>query len=191
VAAGRGDRPELVERGDRRAADLAETVVELLLGQPELLRDLFVRRRAPELGFERADRALDVARAGAHGAWHPVHRAQLVDDRALDPGDRVGLELDVAVRVVALDRADQPEQAVLDEVAFVDVARQAAADAARHVLDERGVREDEALADGFVAGPAVLLPERLHVLGLRRHGQRIRARTADSSVRGRRAAPAR
>ena len=41
-------------------------------------------------------RALDLAGAGADGARHPVERAQLVYDRALDPGDRVGLELDVA-----------------------------------------------------------------------------------------------
>ena len=40
--------------------------------------------------------ALDLARAGAHRARHPVERAQLVDDRAADPRDRVGLELDLA-----------------------------------------------------------------------------------------------
>src|SRR5205085_9127731 len=46
--------------------------------------------------LELPDRPLDVARARANRARHPVHRAQLVDDRALDAGDRVRLELDVA-----------------------------------------------------------------------------------------------
>ena len=111
-----------------------------------------------------------VAGARADRARHPVHRAQLVDDRALDPRDRVRLELDVTVGVVALDRADQAEQPVLDEVALVDMARQAAADAAGDVLDERRVGEDQAFAKRLVAGLAVLLPERLRVLGLGRHG---------------------
>ena len=57
----------------------------------------------------------------ADRARHPVERAQLVDDRALDACDRVGLELDVAVGIEALDRADQAEQAVRDEVVLVDV----------------------------------------------------------------------
>jgi len=38
--------------------------------------------------------ALDLPRAGADGTRHPVECAQLVDDRATDTGDRVGLELD-------------------------------------------------------------------------------------------------
>ena len=143
-----GDRPELVERGDRGAGDLGQAVLELLLGDAELLGDLLVGRRAgTSLRLELGDRALDVARARAHRARHPVQRAQLVDDRALDPRDRVGLELDVALRVVALDRADQAEQAVRDEVALVDVRRQPAAEPPGDVLDERRVREDQPVAE--------------------------------------------
>ena len=41
----------------------------------------------------------------------------------LDAADRVGLELDVAAGVVALDRVHQPEQPVRDQVAFLDVGR--------------------------------------------------------------------
>ena len=106
---------------------------------PTLLGDLLVARRAAELRLELADRALDLARAGPHGARHPVERAQLVDDRAADPGDRVRLELDVAVGVEALDRADQAEQPVRDEVAVVDVRRQARPEPAGDVLHERRV----------------------------------------------------
>ena len=61
-----------------------------------------------------------------HRPRHPVHRAELVDDRALDAGDRVRLELDVALGVVALDRADQAQEPVRDEITLVDVRRQAA-----------------------------------------------------------------
>ena len=146
VPAGRRDGPELVQGGDRGTADLAEALVELFLIHPELLGDLLVGRRPAELRLQAADRSLDVPRPRAHRTGHPVHRPQLVDDRPLDSRERVGLELDVAVGVVTLDRADQAEQPVLDEVALVDVAWQPAADPAGHVLDERRVGEDQALA---------------------------------------------
>src|SRR5439155_846371 len=118
-----GDRPQLVERGDRGAGDLAEALLELLLRDAELLRDLLVGRRPAQPRLELADGPFDVAGAGPDGARHPVHRAELVDDLALDPRHRVRLELHVAGRVVALDRANQSQQAVRDEVALVHVGR--------------------------------------------------------------------
>ena len=126
-------------------------LLELVDGDPDLGRDLLVGGRRAELRLELGDRALDLAGARADGARHPVERTQLVDDRALDPRDRVGLELDVAARVVALDRADQAEQAVGDEVALVDVRGEAAAEPAGHVLDERRVREDQPVAERLVS----------------------------------------
>src|SRR5919198_997149 len=162
-AAGR-DRPELVERRDRRAADLGEAVVELVGRHSELLGDLFVCGRPHQLALELADRSLDVAGAAANAAGNPVHRAELVDDRALDPRDRVGLELDVAVGVEALDRADQAEQAVRDEVVLVHVCRQAATEPARDVLDERRVGQDQAVADALILALAVLAPELLRLV---------------------------
>src|SRR5579859_1215454 len=71
VAARGRDRPDLVERRDRRARDVREAVLELLLGDPDLLGDLLVRRRPVELRLERCHSALDLSRAGAHGARHP------------------------------------------------------------------------------------------------------------------------
>ena len=139
---------------------------------PSLLGDLLVGRRAVQLRLELGDRALDVAGSSAHGPRHPVHRAELVDDRALDARDRVRLELDVAVGVVALDRADQAEQAVRDEVALLDVRREAAAQPAGHVLDERRVREDQAVAERLVGLVlAEVEPEGLGVVYLR-HGRK-------------------
>jgi hypothetical protein len=173
---------ETVQSSSRAPIDERPISVRLSLGHAELPRDLLVSRGAAEFRFQAADRALDVPRPRAHRTRHPIHRPQLVDDRALDSRNRVRLELDVPVRVVALDRADQPEQPVLDEVTFVDVARQAAADAPGDVLDERRIGENQALAQRLLAGPAVLLPERKGLIGLRLrgHGQRIRGREAIS-----------
>src|SRR5579884_226781 len=96
VAARAGDRPELVQRRDRGARDLPQALLELVLAQAELLGDLLVGRRPAQPPLELPDRPLDLAGAGPHGARHPVHRAQLVDDLALDARHGVRLELDVA-----------------------------------------------------------------------------------------------
>ena len=68
-------------------------------------------------------------------------------------------------RVVALDRADQAEQAVGDEVALVHVRGQAGAEPAGDVLDERRVREDQPVAQLLVAGAPVLEPQLLGLVG--------------------------
>src|SRR5581483_9688226 len=185
------DRPELVERGDRGAGDVGERVLELVDGDPDPDGDLLVGRGAAELRLEGGDRALDLAGARADRARHPVEGPQLVDDRAADPRDRVRLELDVAVGVVALDRADQAEEAVRDEVALVDVRRQARPEPARDVLHERRVHHDQLVAQLLRARPAVLEPEAPRVDGLDHCGKRIRASGAFSSARTRRGRPSR
>src|SRR5207237_9906512 len=109
VAAAAGHGPELVERRDRRTGDVGQRLLQLVLRDTELLRYLLVGGSAVELTLELGDRALDVAGASTDRARHPVHCPQLVDDRALDARDRIRLELDVALGVVALDRPDQAE----------------------------------------------------------------------------------
>src|SRR3954454_5114358 len=106
------DRPQLVQRHHGRVGDLDQRLLELLDREAELARHLLVGRRPVQPVLELAVHALDLAGAGAHGARHPVQRAQLVDDRALDARDRVGLELDLAIGVEALDRVDEADQAV-------------------------------------------------------------------------------
>jgi hypothetical protein len=101
--------------------------------------------------LEQRVRLLDLARAGTDRARDPVERAQLVDDRALDARHREGLELDLAARVEALDRGDQAEQAVGDEVGLLDVRGQARGHATGHVLDQRREREHELLTGALVA----------------------------------------
>src|SRR5215216_4586668 len=120
VAGGVRDRPQLVERDHGRVRDLDERLLELLDREVELQRHLLVRGSAVQ--------------------------AQLVDDRALDARDRVGLELDLAVDVEALDRVDQADQPVRDQVGFLDMGRQAGGHPAGDVLDQRGVGDHELLA---------------------------------------------
>ena len=162
VAAARG-RPELVERRHRRARDLAQAVLELVVRHPELLRDLLVRRRSHQLLLERCDRTLDLPRSRANRARHPVQRAQLVDDRAADARHRERLELDLATRVEALDRADQPEQPVRHEILLVDVRGEARAHATGDELHQWRVGQDQAVAKELVSRLAVFLPESLRV----------------------------
>src|SRR5215211_916228 len=156
VAGGVRHRPQLVERDDRGVGDLHQALLELLDRDAELLGHLLVGGRAVQAVLELAVDALDLAGAGAHRARHPVERAQLVDDRALDAGDRVGLELDLALGVEALDRVDEADQPIGDEVGLLDVRGQAGGHAARDVLHERRVGHDELLAG--TVGPRRLVP---------------------------------
>jgi hypothetical protein len=158
-----------------------QALLELVARHAELLRDLLIRRRTHELLLEDGDRALDLTCAGPDRARHPVERAQLVDDRSADARHREGLELDLAARVESLDRADQAEKAIRDEVLLVDVRRQAGSDAPGDELHERRVRQDEPVAERLVSRLAELLPERLSLVH-RSHGKRIRRAEADSSA---------
>src|SRR3954454_6065685 len=145
VARGVRHRPQLVQRHDGGVGDLDQRLLEVVRGDVELARHLVVRGRAVQPVLELGVDLLDLAGAGAHGARHPVQGAQLVDDRALDAGDRVGLELDLAVEVEALDRIDQAEQAIGDEVRLFHMGRQAGGHPAGHVLDQWRVGDDELL----------------------------------------------
>ena len=137
--------------------------MELLDGDLELGGHLLVGRRALEPGLELHVGALDLPRAGAHRARHPVERPQLVDDRAADPRDRVGLELDLAGQVEPLDRRDQPAEPVGDQVGLLDVGRQARAHPPGDVLDQRRVGDDEPLARALVPGGLVPPPQVLQL----------------------------
>jgi hypothetical protein len=152
-------REQLVERDDVDEADLAEDRVQVLERDAELGGHLGLGRGAVQRGLERGVGLLDLAGLVAHRAGDPVDRAQLVDDRALDAADRVGLELDRALEVELLDRVDEPEDAVGDEVGLLDVGRQAHADAAGDVLHQRRVVQDQPLAQPLLAGGLVLAPQ--------------------------------
>ena len=147
-----------------------------------LVGDLGLGRRAVQLGLERGVRALDLAGLVADRARDPVDRAQLVDDRAADPADRVGLELDGALEVELLDRVDQPEDAVRDEVGLLDVRRQADADPAGDVLDQRRVVQDQPLAQALIAGRLEVVPERRAARRRRSAGSCVPGRTRGAAA---------
>ena len=90
---------------------------------------------------------------------HPVDRAELVDDGALDAADRVRLELVPAARVELVDRVDEAENSVADEVGLLDVLGQARGDTTRHEFHEGRVVKDEALPCVTGALEFVVLPE--------------------------------
>ena len=73
--------------------------------------------------------------------------------------DRVRLELDRALDVELLDRVDETEDPVGHEVGLLDVRRQADADPAGDVFDERRVVQDQALARGRVRRLLEVLPQ--------------------------------
>ena len=54
-------------------------------------------------------RTLDWVPRSVRNRAREIERAELVDDGALDAGDGVRLELDVAIRIETLDRADQAQ----------------------------------------------------------------------------------
>ena len=149
---------QLVEGDDVDQGQLAEELAHLLDVHVQDLGDLFLARRAVQLGLELGDGTLERAGLHAHRPRDPVGVAELVDDRAADAGHRVALELDLAGGLVAGDRVDEPEGAVGDQVGLLDVRGQTAPDPAGDVLHQRGVVEDQAVpqprvAPGDVVGP--------------------------------------
>ena len=78
----------------------------------------------------RLNHPLSISRARAPTRrGRPGRGTELVDDRTFDPRDRVGLELDLAIRVVPLDRPDQADGPCEHEILLVDMGRQARAEA--------------------------------------------------------------
>ena len=103
--------------------------------------------------------SLDVARSRANRSRHPVERAELVDDRPLDPRHREGLELDLTLEVEPLDRPDQAEQPVRDQVPLLDVRRQPRCHPPGDELDQRRVGDHEPLPGALVTVLLVAPPK--------------------------------
>ena len=151
AALGIRERPQVVQREHRGVRDLEQAVLELLDRHLELFRHLLVGGGTLELGLELGVRLLDVARPRANRARHPVEGAQLVDDRPLHASDGEGLELDLPIEVETLDRPDQAQQPVRDQVSLLDVRRKPRGHAAGDELDQRRVGDDEPFARPLIA----------------------------------------
>src|SRR3954464_10735856 len=98
---------------------------DLLELQARRLGDLVVGRRTAELGGELAlgGGHLALALGDVRGqADRPAAVVQRPLDRLADPQGRVGGEAEALAPVELLDRADQPEDALLDEVEQGEIA---------------------------------------------------------------------
>src|SRR5665213_101418 len=77
-------RQKLLERENRRAANLLHQHVELFEGEPHLVGDFVFGRRTAELDLQLLVDALQLARALADGSRYPVERSERVENRAVD-----------------------------------------------------------------------------------------------------------
>ncbi len=137
-----------VERPDRRGRHLGQPALQLLGRHPEGLGQLSVSRGATIAMLELGERRLDAARMRAHRARHPVELSQAVVDRTADPRPGEGLELDPLIGIEPLDRVDQTEHPIGDEVTRIDRGRQTRADTTGDELHQRRVVDDEMVARG-------------------------------------------
>ena len=142
----------LVERHHADGRDLAQSLVEVADAHLELGRDLGLVGRTPQRRLQMGERLLDRTGLGAHRAGHPVDGAELVDDRALDARNGVRLEPQVAVELETLDRVDQPDDAVADEILLVEVPWQPGQHTAGDVLHERRVVDDQLVSQRLPSG---------------------------------------
>ena len=150
-------------------------LVELVDLEAERVGDFFFARGAAQALLDLAVGTLELAALLTHAARHPVERAELVEDRALDPELRVGLELAVLLGVVLLDRVHQTDDARVVQVVEVDVGREPDGDAVHDVPDEWRVLENDLLLE---------VGRNLVVLFLRVAQQRLHRSSLASSALG-------
>ena len=153
---------ELVPRiSSRFTSEMPRTwlirIVELVELEPQGVGDLFLVGRAAEALLDLAVGLLELAALLADAARDPVEGAKLVEDRALDPELRIGLELAVLLGVVLLDRVHQADHAGVVEIVEIDVRGQPDGDAVDDVTDQWRVLEDDLLFQGR-RNLGVLLP---------------------------------
>ena len=172
-------RDEVPERGVLLLADRllerdrelrhAQDLAHLLDVDLELLGDLLRERLAPEPLDELALDVHDLVELLDH-VHRDADRARLVRDRArdrlADPPRRVRRELEAAAVVELLDRADEAERALLDEVEEREPAPEIAL---RDRDDEPQVRLDHVLLRPHVAALDELRERDLLVGGQQRH----------------------
>src|SRR5215831_14421359 len=84
---------ELFERKNRGAADLEQQGVVLFDRDAERLCHLIVFGHPGKPVLELDKDSFEFARFLAHGTWHPIERAQGVEDRTIDARDGISLEL--------------------------------------------------------------------------------------------------
>ena len=108
---------------------------------PDLRGEIRQRRLAPQLASQLFASRLELATLAANATW-PGILAQRVDHRAADAPFGERLELDPARLVETVRRVDQPDDAVLNEVADVDRVGHRGRHPPSELLDERKAGND-------------------------------------------------
>ena len=103
-------------------------------------------------------------RARAHEPGHPVHGAQLIEDRPADARRAEGFELHAAVEVEGLDGVLEAEDAGLHEVVEFHFIGQLGVDALRVVLDHGDVLQHQEVAQLLGLVPFEGFPDVVDVL---------------------------
>jgi len=98
---------------------------------------------AHELLLDLSGRILDGPGLAPYRAWDPVRGPHLIDDRAPDTRPRIGLELESPLGFEFLNRVDETEHPIRDEVGEFDRVGETHDEAGRHDGDERSVVDDE------------------------------------------------
>ena len=126
------------DSGDVDSMVLMRTIVRprRASSEPDPRREVRQRRLGAELAPQLLARRFELAALTADAA-RPGVAAERVDHRAAHPPLGEGLELDARALVEAAGRVDEPDHAVLHQVAELDRMRHRGRHAARERLDER------------------------------------------------------
>ena len=114
----------ILQAGQIEAADLHQPLVILLQGDAQLGGDFLLRGRTLQALLRNGDGGFDLFRLTALLARRPVQTAQAIENRSADLVFGVRLQLDVVDGIEIVDRRDQAEHAVRNQVVEADAVRQ-------------------------------------------------------------------
>ena len=105
--------------------------------------------------------SLNLAGFGSNRTWHPVDRAQFIQDGTLDSSNGIRLELEPTLWFELVYGIDKSKHAVADEVRLFDVLWKSGGYTAGHVFDQRRIVHDQDVSSlgsclGFVIRPELL-----------------------------------
>src|SRR5919199_197272 len=125
--------------------DRHQRLLKLLDRDPKLAGHLLIRGRPLQAMLKLYVGALDLPRPRAHRPRHPIKASQLIDDRPPNPRNRIGLKLDLALGLKALDRRNQPPQPIRDQIRLLHMRRQPRPHPPRHILHKRRIGHHQTL----------------------------------------------
>ena len=138
-------------RGRFDGVDADDGAAQALFVGPDFGGKVGQRRLVPKLAAQLFASRFELAALAANAA-RPGVLAQSVDHRAPDATFGERLELDAARLVEAMRCVDEPDDAVLDEIADVDRVGHRGRDASGELFDERNAGDDARILSTLVWG---------------------------------------